>query len=395
MKQRSGLTIADPAKEELRELRNAWENEIKNSVDNVIENIPDLKAKMGKSYSELKRQYMSFANASELAEKGSARLTGNRMFSLTDNIWGAAQAAGGLASGNSGKVLAGMGVGGASSGILSDLSGQDIDPTTSALLGGVTMIGSRVIRTRGSSTAAALLMGISRRNTSITKGLSSLLSATRQVAVKATGKQIAREDTKKILGGKESDDLTTAYKRYQKNLNLESLQAQELANRAGGDPLSQSVASAAIRKTDYLTQSMPIGMKDPAQPWNQKWQPNPTEVIRYSRKVEIANNPQSVFTLAKEGRLTADHMEALAVVYPVYYEEIQNKGREALADSRINLTYRQRQQIGMLLSLENATYDIANVDRMQTAFAQKEPQQNQPVSLPQEIGTREKTPFNA
>jgi hypothetical protein len=140
---------------------------------------------------------------------------------------------------------------------------------------------------------------------------------------------------------------------------------------------------------------MPIGMKDPAQPWNQKWQPNPTEVIRYSRKVEIANNPQSVFTLAKEGRLTADHMEALAVVYPVYYEEIQNKGREALADSRINLTYRQRQQIGMLLALENATYDIANVDRMQNAFAQKEPQQNQPVSLPQEIGTREKTPFNA
>lgn len=110
----------------------------------------------------------------------------------------------------------------------------------------------------------------------------------------------------------------------------------------------------ALRGVNFLASKLPPSRQDPfsLQPQLQKsTRASDAEVSRFMRYAQAVDDPLIVLREAKSGTLTRDHVEAVKAVYPKLYSEIQTQVLRAVVDSKKELPYDRRIQLGILLDI--------------------------------------------
>lgn len=117
-----------------------------------------------------------------------------------------------------------------------------------------------------------------------------------------------------------------------------------------------------------------------------------SERLKFERYVEAINDPTAIVKKMNDGTLTAEHVEALQVVYPKLYDETQRAVTELLSEKK-NLTFKQKVQLGLFMQVPTMpAYDPTVFATIQTQYAAT-PQQEQGMKVPETLGQTQKTSF--
>jgi len=130
--------------------------------------------------------------------------------------------------------------------------------------------------------------------------------------------------------------------------------AENLAPYAGSAPKAVAAASAtAVRGVTFLASKLPPSGTDPTSLTPQLEKPDRmtsdiaiTKWMKYKRAVD---NPLSVLSDAKSGKLTPEAVEAVKFVYPKIYEQLCDTVIRATVDAKRPLTYQESIRVGILL----------------------------------------------
>lgn len=130
--------------------------------------------------------------------------------------------------------------------------------------------------------------------------------------------------------------------------------AENLAPYAGSAPKAVAAASAtAVRGVTFLASKLPPSGIDPTSLTPQLEKPDRmtsdiaiTKWMKYKRAVD---NPLSVLSDAKSGKLTPEAVEAVKFVYPKIYEQLCDTVIRATVDAKRPLTYQESIRVGILL----------------------------------------------
>lgn len=188
------------------------------------------------------------------------------------------------------------------------------------------------------------------------------------VKEKARPKQVSKQITKEEREKKYNDTYA--------GLNDVENQASDLMHNP--DPYapvtSYNLAQIQLNTAAYLRATAPMGLGgDKLQPSYLAQKPNPVEVARWERRVEIAKNPLSVFEIIKKGELTKEHADTLKALYPNTYNKIKNAYMEKLYTNTDPISPSLRSQIELL-------FDLAPPERVldrQSVYQTQQPQQPQ------------------
>lgn len=117
-------------------------------------------------------------------------------------------------------------------------------------------------------------------------------------------------------------------------------------------------AQAAINTTltglNYLAGKLPPSRQDSfsLQPQFQKGtRASDAEISQFMRYAQAVDDPLIVLREAKTGTLTRDHVDAVKNVYPNLYAEMQTTVMRYVVDSKQELPYDRRVQLGILLDI--------------------------------------------
>lgn len=117
-----------------------------------------------------------------------------------------------------------------------------------------------------------------------------------------------------------------------------------------------------------------------------------SERLKFERYVDAINDPTSLVKKMNAGTLTAEHVEALQVVYPKLYDETQRTVMELLSEKK-NLTFKQKVQLGLFMQVPTMpAYDPTVFASIQTQYAIRS-QEEQGMKVPQTLGQTQKTSF--
>lgn len=121
---------------------------------------------------------------------------------------------------------------------------------------------------------------------------------------------------------------------------------------------STKLVAAATNKAmgglTFLADKMPPSRQDPfsLQPQFQAVsRASDSEVAKHARYLEALDNPTIVLTEARKGTLTRDHVDAVKANYPKLYDEMRDQVMRGLVDSKSELPYGRRIQLGILLDI--------------------------------------------
>lgn len=73
-----------------------------------------------------------------------------------------------------------------------------------------------------------------------------------------------------------------------------------------------------------------------------KWEPSPTDLDRWQRRIDAVENPTKVLEQMGQGVLTKEHAETLQAVYPLAYEELKSRIFERLSTWDKQIPYQRR-----------------------------------------------------
>lgn len=109
----------------------------------------------------------------------------------------------------------------------------------------------------------------------------------------------------------------------------------------------------ALRGLDYLATKLPPSRVDKfsLQPQLQSTRASDAEISKFMRTAQAVDDPLIVLQEAKNGTLTRDHVEAVKAVYPNLYAEMQTTVMRYVVDSKQELPYDKRIQLGILLDI--------------------------------------------
>lgn len=79
--------------------------------------------------------------------------------------------------------------------------------------------------------------------------------------------------------------------------------------------------------------------------------PSSLELAKFSRYLQAVEQPLSVLQELKQGTLTREHVEALQVVYPELYKEIQFRVMSQIQEDPSAIPYSKKVQLGILLGV--------------------------------------------
>lgn len=122
----------------------------------------------------------------------------------------------------------------------------------------------------------------------------------------------------------------------------------------------------------YLYQKMPKNMYDISIPGVQSrtFQPSDADLAKFSRTLQVAENPHSVLNELNKGTLTRDHIEALQTMYPTVYANIRAQMAQQLGQMQAQLPYQKRVQLGILMDLPTDHSLLGtNVMQLQSTWA--------------------------
>jgi hypothetical protein len=161
------------------------------------------------------------------------------------------------------------------------------------------------------------------------------------------------------------EDSRTAYIRRTREIvgmtnNAEHM-AQTLAKRTEAmaphvPVLAAHVAATQTRQLMFLASKITAGVKqsNPLNPHEITTDASAEDIARFSRYWETVNNPLTAIKALADGTLTEEHVEALKVVYPGMYADLQQQVFEMMREAKTPPPYDKRAQLDRLLSLNGA-----------------------------------------
>lgn len=353
--------------EQLRLVRGILENELEGAAAKASEAIGgDLAAK----YKTAKALYSELATAKKILAKETARDASRRAVSLTDTMSG----------GNGAKIGAGIGalVGGA--------PGAFAGAALGGLAGGMV---NKTLRERGNFFAAQALDKAARFKSiqeatalvdkRILNGVERFFDAAKRGAVQAG--HAAERTGFEAVGQATAKDRAAREKAAAAAVSLASSpQAMAAATAKLGGGLAQEAPRTAMALS--MTQARAItflASKAPPRPPSTNrilalqgvsLAPSHADLAKFGRYLDTINDPVMVLSLARQGRLTAEHMDALRSVYPQLHAEIVNKVAAEASTRAHDLTYNQRVHLSVLLGQPvDATMDPKFIASVQATKA--------------------------
>jgi hypothetical protein len=355
-KSKAGLVTISESKATQEALRNEFESYLSKTADDVAEQM----GSKGKSYTDLKRKYKSLITAKQIAEGRALETAGHRYLSLSDNIGGATTAA---VSGNVAGTATAL-IGGTGGAVVGGLVSGNL--VGAAAAGGGALL-HKVVRERGSSVAATLAHQALRSKKLIGKSLKGYLSkgaAVANTARRAGQVHITRDETKQQAqfarqAKKEKQARRPVMTEEQYRAHLVKVEkAKAAADTLQTDPdfprVSQAIKEKQKTAANHLLTHAPVGLReshDPLVPQLEKTQPNPVQLQRYARRVQVVEDPLSVLDELQANTLTPEHVDTLRSVYPGIYDDVRTEVANNLASLKEPPSRDQRLMLGILLDL--------------------------------------------
>lgn len=128
-----------------------------------------------------------------------------------------------------------------------------------------------------------------------------------------------------------------------------------------------SLTATAQRAVAYLAKEAETPPKPG--PLARDWVTNDAERHAWTRKLEVVQEPMSIFRLASEGRLTRTQLDAVQAVYPALASDIRDRALNALVSGE-KMPYRARMMLGLLSGIDpDGSMSRAAIAANQTAIA--------------------------
>jgi hypothetical protein len=290
------------------------------------------------AYVAAKKDYRFAATAEEALTNKVAHGHKNNVFSITDPLWsGVGASVGGLP---------GAVVGGALN-QLRRRAGNEIAAVTlrnMARIEGIQGVADRVV--------TKLDVGIDRvirageAAASAPSRTTSAARAVRRTVVETTTKATREREYQRTVSSVRaaaSDQRATAER-----------VEQALGPVAAAAPnVSRDAVSTVLRGATFLQQKIPVAAlrADSVSPHLDEPRASADEQARFLRYARAVNDPQTVVDDMAQGKLTREAAEAVRVVYPRLYQQMQTTALRRLAELRKPMGYPQRVQLSILLGV--------------------------------------------
>lgn len=180
--------------------------------------------------------------------------------------------------------------------------------------------------------------------------------------------------------GEKKTDPHEAFDKIQNDLNLVNASPDAVAATlssmipSGGKfmPQTYAMAGSTIQTAvQYLKDSAPKppGPIFPGGP-TRPWKPSDNDLSKYSRRMNAVFNPLSILDEMKSGVLSKESVEAVKVVYPNFFQAIQNRVQEKLANAPAGQVYKIRRKLSLLLDgMEDPQSKAIRIQGLQGGFA--------------------------
>lgn len=159
--------------------------------------------------------------------------------------------------------------------------------------------------------------------------------------------------------------------------------------------VSAQIGAQTATAVEFLKSKMPTDPGTPYQMFPTKQPYVMPESVRskFERYVDAINDPMGVLKHMADGRLTAEHVEALQAVYPSLYSEAQRTVTEVLSQKN-NLTFRQKVQLGLFMQVPTMpAYNPTIYGSIQSQYAIAAAQEQKGMKVPQDLGQNQQTQF--
>lgn len=110
------------------------------------------------------------------------------------------------------------------------------------------------------------------------------------------------------------------------------------------------ILSAEMQKTASAAMSF-LAAKAPKpidrKPLSAPWKPTPTEIAAFNHQYDVVSKPSLVFGMIKSGRLTPLAVQAVATVYPEYYNAAKQALLEKMSEQNGRIPYQTRAMLSL------------------------------------------------
>jgi hypothetical protein len=370
---------------------------IREEIDNAMGRVSEATGdpSLVQRFAKAKDNYKAASDVEYLINNKEAQIHGNRIFGLTDSIWG-----GGLsAAGIGGAIITGH-----------------FTPLLLPLLGA---IGKKALEsTYLKTTVASFLHGRS-------LGTGGLLFA--EQAMKYSAKQLDRipdilgnaknvspattslAAMSRFLGhkvdktsAKDRNELLTDLSKKISELSLNSQQtADKLGNLSaplaqGGAPkLSQAYVEQQLKTFNYLQSILPNADKTITPFKKNISQVSDQELSNFEHALRIVDNPWNILDSLQNGTVTQTEVDVLAALYPSIYREMSNKIAEFAYSgkaSTLSYDYDQRLKLSLFLGI-HLDQSLENVNAYQQNFAAASTKQGKGTGTKLNLITPKSNPY--
>jgi len=144
-------------------------------------------------------------------------------------------------------------------------------------------------------------------------------------------------------------ELTTNPEKFQKRMIIRTAHLVKEA------PQTTAFATATAQAgVQFLMTKLPKPLTNPGTKnafTKREWGPSETQMAKFQRYVETVENPMSIVEDLESGTITREAAEALQIVYPRIFQQIQEKVMDSLSSSEEVVPYNKRLQLGILLNI--------------------------------------------
>jgi hypothetical protein len=150
--------------------------------------------------------------------------------------------------------------------------------------------------------------------------------------------------------------LTAQYARARDDVNR--LQQSAPVPRTSGLPsmpsISTAMAASAMRSTAYISSQLPSAIGSPSLGEDMPHLVTDADMHSFLEKYEVARNPMSAMRNISKGRISPDQVEALKVIYPELFSQLQVSALRQVRDRQAAgkpLSFETRQRLANLLEV--------------------------------------------
>lgn len=231
---------------------------------------------------------------------------------------------------------------------------------------------------------------------SIKSFLGGTAKATSAIGNAALKSNMARSGFALSADRKEPKDEKTAFKNIKSNLHEIAQNPEKTAMKIAGSMMKTNYAAPNTSKVAQMALSKAISFLDSKMPrapgmavnpiTKREWEPNTADLAKFSRYVQIVDNPYSITEELNRGTITREHVEALQAVYPRIYQDIRERVMAEVASNEKDISYNKRIKLGILLNIPtDDSLNPASIAKLQSGF-QSTPQQQQNMVRPTQAG---------